>query len=540
MKIDQIIVENLESGTSQTTKSRQIPKSKILEPIITEFIRHGKDKELKKFDFVQKKFGFETNLIKELKKDYFWNITKFLFVGQKEINSNKKAFFITFVVKNHLHKIINLNENLYKHNPLYEIHKIREEVAKTLNQVLTSIRENFQNQFSKKLSFISSIEFHKDFTPHMHVLFFVPEENYDGFTNFIHKSIFENYEFNQKLKESHIQKVTSEEEVRRKSFYMLKELKKASTLIPCDTSKDSNCCKKQNAYLYNGWKLQTKIKPIYRNSRLPIPRVVFEKITNFLMLDYKKGDLVEQILSTSEVISEIYEISKYGEIKSVNRKKVIQNENSHHTIIYKNERKENPKKLFPEIENRFITPTESKKNREKKYTKSYIFKLAWRLKKLYKIEISEALKLTWKISKISARKRALARQERVFAHNLINLFKNRNKISEEPDLKLKNLFEKIYKELFPHKNKNNLENLTLDNVIKIYRKELKKPRYTYAIKYISIFIDKKENITLFDKRMPYEERIAQKEEFEAYLEQKVLDFNAEFFLRQRNLQEEKI
>ena len=272
---------------------------KKLKEIKEYYIKYSKNKEKEQKDYLNKRIfknnvigelvKVEYNLLKKYRYDslYYLNVVDYL--NELTDKEDLTPVFITLTSPSELHLFKKINNKKYVLNEKYEnIKELKEELKKCkrsgensfviLNELTKSIKKSYkllQNETreiirnyqrsskTKNIYYFKMFEYHKSFTPHIHLMIFVKEAIKDKLIKLIEKRTKKN-----NIKQYDI-KILNKEEKRNGSKYISKYITK--TLLS-DNMND--------LYFLDGWKRYNKIR-FFSFSRIGIPRLVFNKIIKY-------------------------------------------------------------------------------------------------------------------------------------------------------------------------------------------------------------------------------------------------------------------
>jgi len=182
-----------------------------------------------------------------------------------------------------------------------------------LQSCFRSVYRDFKinRKYVKDLKFARVIEPHKDFTPHLHALVYVPVGLEDNFLNHF-ENVLNNYQKKGIGKQFKIEKLR---DTKSGSIYITKYMRKYMT----DRS-------------FDGWKRKHKIR-VFTCSRLPIPRYVFKIISGRVVIsdwEYtKKTSYIHGLLKSCYI-----KISDFDYYENKIREKIIGNRDSVFGVLF--------------------------------------------------------------------------------------------------------------------------------------------------------------------------------------------------------------
>lgn len=229
-------------------------------------------------------FPVSYDFMKIQKNNYLWYNFVSTYLQNQAVASNKKAVFITLTTPSSCHPYSTNNKHkVHYPNPNYINNKDAYNMLNTSFRYLTN--DFFINRKKVKLKYIKVIEPHKDFTPHLHAIIFLNEDEIDYLKNHLSnvvalKGLGKQFDF------------TVLESTSASVSYILKYVKKS-----IDSSNESD------SRIIDGWKKDFKIR-MFTHSQISVSREVYKVVSRFVDLKsyiIDDGNIVE---STSYSILE--------------------------------------------------------------------------------------------------------------------------------------------------------------------------------------------------------------------------------------------
>jgi len=169
----------------------------------------------------------------------------------------------------------------YKRNRNYDVDTTFADGYKLLNEGFRSIIKNFKFKSDHvKLKYFRVIEFHKDFTPHLHAVVYVKREHLEKFREHVLR-----YIKNRGLGEQY--KIEVLKNAKAATSYILKYVRK--NLFNDDI---------EYLHLIDGWKRLHKMRMI-THSQIEVPRFLFEMVSKNIDLAFgmeKDYDIIQNLL----------------------------------------------------------------------------------------------------------------------------------------------------------------------------------------------------------------------------------------------------
>lgn len=238
--------------------------------------------------------------------NYTWSNQVSTYLQNKAIAQGKKAVFttLTLATEYHKYKKDKKNKKLHVPNPKYIPDLNGYAVLRYANRGLYN---NFRIDRKKvKLDYIRIIEPHKDFTPHLHAVFFIDEDKIEQFK----------HHFNNILKTAGIGvqcDFTILENTSASVSYILKYVKKSV-----------NNSNEAESRIMDGWKKDLKIR-MFSHSNIDITREVFRGVSSNIDLKSEGVgySMLENLKDRIELDTKYFhrnEIDPYKTKKQFNKK----------------------------------------------------------------------------------------------------------------------------------------------------------------------------------------------------------------------------
>ena len=243
-----------------------------------------------------------------LNQAYIYNTCKIDELNRQAIENDLVPVFVTFTLSSEYHKSIKIVTNkktkayYLKDNPNYNPFISVKDGYEELLSVFRSLYNDFKidRKRVKGMKFIRVIEPHKDFTPHLHAILYVPSEHLKAFENHYKNTIKKIGRCDYKELDKADYAVT----------YLLKYVQK--TLEGDDSIR--------------GWSIHHSMKRTFTMSNLDvgINRQIFSKITRYVKFDKEnKLNYFQQILEKvsikkilKDVTGKILKLLEFGALDS--------------------------------------------------------------------------------------------------------------------------------------------------------------------------------------------------------------------------------
>ena len=171
VSIAKVALQNIEDGFNKKAISSVVSKAKFFSTLR---IYNSKTDNIK-----TPEFNFEW----EVKYNEIYYKSKFNYIHAKAIDNNMTPVFLTLTLPTEYHqfKQISKKDKRIIFNPKYDINLSINQSYKKLNDVFRHLYNNFKVYVGEKMvhiktKFIKVTEPHKDFTPHLHAVIYVPKE----------------------------------------------------------------------------------------------------------------------------------------------------------------------------------------------------------------------------------------------------------------------------------------------------------------------------------------------------------------------------
>ena len=254
------------------TDNKKVSPKDILQEMKKEYIEIAKEKEKNVINYLDKhilhfldinKFvEMKYSLKKKFELDYRYYKAIADYISKESITKGLVPIFVTLTLPSEYHRFRVNKKGKHEFNPNYKGYSIKKGyklLQKVSREILRNFKRYTENRKGYNIPYIKTIEAHKDFTPHLHFVAWVPKFLLNKFINIIQSKI--------KLfglgKEYKIEVLKDTE---KGSAYLLKYLQK--TLL------DKN---EHNLYALDGWRKANRIK-IFTHSQVYLKRRDFEKI----------------------------------------------------------------------------------------------------------------------------------------------------------------------------------------------------------------------------------------------------------------------
>lgn len=266
-------------GNYKLQYSKKIPIKYIQEIQKNEFIVYSKEKQAKKKKYLDRCYltnrstgeikKIENTDIKAEYKRYYNYISNIIdYINLQALNKNLIPVFVTITLPSAFHpttttkknnKIFNKKFEYHFDNYISEGYKNLQGAFRTIHKTIT--KNNKKNNI--KTPYFRVVEPHKDYTPHMHFVMYLPQDAFD-------KKIKLLYDIIHKLIGKKIigkeYKVEILEDISKGSAYLKKYLKK---ILLSNNELD--------LYFLDGWKKKNKIR-LFSNSQVPLNKGDYIKI----------------------------------------------------------------------------------------------------------------------------------------------------------------------------------------------------------------------------------------------------------------------
>jgi hypothetical protein len=455
-----------------------IEYSKKVERKQEEFKKH----HLKIFDIEKGTLlDIKHSYIQNQKNDYLWFLFNQKLLEEEMIKSNEyEAIFLTLTLSSKFHKF---HKKTKKYNSTYDKNCTIKKGYELLNKGHRDIYKNFKVKNKHiKMKFSKVIEFHHEFSCHLHSVLYVKKEYIQALISHI-KRVIKNLE----LGKSEIKVVDS---IEKSSAYILKYIIKEV--------KQEN---EEAFHLVNGWKKYNKIR-MFTFSNKAISRYVFERVNRTLKVSKNlKGNPITKVLADCEIETKIVdEEENYEKIKKKGNL-----ENAKYSVKIEKKRYKKHLELNLKSEDRnYLT----KLLNDDEYLDNLAFKCS-----LYKFDKELVQKQIDEMKSLVASYLQAEEQEKVLSNlfievhkNLINIqqkkYKQSNtifdKINELNKVEIEEYYSKIYNkcvesfDLLENKKSEIIENL------KKFKKIDGGYKYLYQLKKFKI-IDNKTKKVMYDK-----------------------------------------
>ncbi len=267
------------------TINKKVSPKKILKKMREEYINIAKEKEQNTINYLDKhilrllslnKFvGMKYDLRKKFELDYRYYKSVADYINKKAIEENLIPVFCTLTLSSEYHRFKkNMETGEYEFNPKYSGYTINEGyklLQKASREILRHFKRYTEKRRGYNIPYIKAVEAHKDGTPHIHFVAWVPKFLIDDFIKIV-KSKIKLFKLGKEYKLEVL------EDVEKGSAYLLKYLQK--TLL------DEN---EENLYVLDGWRKANRIR-IFTHSQAYLKRKKKKKI-----LPHFKDNIEEKI-----------------------------------------------------------------------------------------------------------------------------------------------------------------------------------------------------------------------------------------------------
>lgn len=258
------------------------------------YSKYSKRKEQSNKEFIENIviLNKTTNESKALKYDYLQNARDnyLWFVFNQKLLEDKiqkmggySAIFITLTLPSSYHKYFTKRKSYnYQYNE-----------ENTIDKGYKLLQDSFRNIYNKfkvydkfvKTFYSRVIEPHKDFTPHLHSIVYVPNSFVNEFKKHTLNTI-KNYELGEQYDLEVIK------DIERSSAYLLKYI-----------AKNTNPQSEKDFHKFNGWKKLHKIR-VFTQSQCELPRYIFKKVNSVLGLSkgLKGKNPIQEILENCNIV----------------------------------------------------------------------------------------------------------------------------------------------------------------------------------------------------------------------------------------------
>lgn len=268
---------------------------------IQDYVQLSKDYHAKQKIFIEKMLVLhkKSGSIKHLKydeikiaKDNYINIVMRSDALQQK-NKDKIALFVTLTLPTEYHKYkhnFNKKSNEYeattnKHGNLIKNDKYKEECTihkgyRKLLKIFRKMQKNFYDkQTDKQITFdnMRVIEYHGDFTPHLHGIIFIDSEHIEAYLKQVKKFFGNTVKAETETKITYIKN----EHIGRSEIEILQDSTKVTGYLSKYIKKSIKPDNEDNFYLLDGWRKTHKIR-IFQSSRVSLPRYIYKKLYQWL------------------------------------------------------------------------------------------------------------------------------------------------------------------------------------------------------------------------------------------------------------------
>lgn len=237
---------------------------------------------VKRLNFLNKKTGeifpVTYNFKNKQKSNYVWYNFVSTYIQDESIKNKKVSVFVTYTLPTAFHPFTAYDKkgNKLKIPRINTRFKDDYSGAKLLNDSFRHLYNNFMIDRKKvSMQYLKVIEPHKDFTPHLHALFFINPEQVEAFKNHFNNT--------RKLFKLGVQfDFTLIDDTKASVAYLLKYVKKS---LYSDNEADLR--------VIDGWKKSHKIR-MFTHSQINVSRSIFRVLSSNIDLksytDEKKSD----------------------------------------------------------------------------------------------------------------------------------------------------------------------------------------------------------------------------------------------------------
>lgn len=234
----------------------------------------------------------------QIAKDNYLNILMRTEALQQQ-ESDKIALFVTLTLKSKYHKYKDKNGKLVLNKNYKEEYTIQRGYKK-LKKIFRKLQKDFYDvETNKKITFknMRVIEYHKDFTPHLHGIIFVDSEHIEAYLKQV-KKFFGTTKIEQT--ETKI-KYLKNNNIGMSEIEILQDSSKVTAYLSKYIKKSINPKNEDDFYLLDGWRKKHKIR-IFTISKVSLPRYIYKKAYQILGHTIKRDSIRKNMLLEFEDI----------------------------------------------------------------------------------------------------------------------------------------------------------------------------------------------------------------------------------------------
>ncbi len=273
------------NSKNNLTINKYVSPKKILNKMREEYIRIAKEKEQNTINYLDKHIlyllrlnefvGMKYTLKKKFELDYRYYKSVADYISRESSLKVLVPIFVTLTLSSEYHKFrVNKRTGKHEFNQKYVGYSINDGyklLQKASREILRHFKRYTEKRDSYNIPYIKAVEAHKDFTPHLHFVAWVPNWLVHKFIEIV-KSKIKLFKLGKEYK------IEILEDTEKGSAYLLKYLQK--TLL------DEN---EENLYALDGWRKENRIR-IFTHSQAYLKRRDFEKI-----LPHFKNNIEEEL-----------------------------------------------------------------------------------------------------------------------------------------------------------------------------------------------------------------------------------------------------
>jgi len=208
-------------------------------------------------------FPVKYDFMKIQRDNYLWYNFVSTYIQDNAIKEGLKAVFVTLTLDGNFHPYKTLKNGKHIYNENYVLNN---NGYKILNSAFRALYNNFRiNDKKIKLSFLRVIEPHKDFTPHLHGILFLKNEQIEYLRHHLDNTI-NRFELGKQFD------FTILENTSASVSYILKYVKKTI-----------NSSEETQSRIIDGWKKDNKIR-MFTSSRISVSREIYRVVSRFVPL----------------------------------------------------------------------------------------------------------------------------------------------------------------------------------------------------------------------------------------------------------------
>jgi hypothetical protein len=228
---------------------------------------------------------------KKLREDYNWMVFNSISLNERySYNDKFQAIFLTLTLCSSFHKYKKVNDSFILNKKFKNGNTINLGY-KVLNEAFKDIYKNFRvKRDFIKVNYFKVFEPHKNYTPHLHSLIYIPKEYLSQFLAFLERKIKSNKNLGKQYKIEVIR------DIERASSYLIKYVSKGFS----SENKD-----------FLGWRKKEKIRA-FSCSKTYLNREYFKKISHHFKPILSE---IEKYFGTRNIYEVISHLTKIVELK---------------------------------------------------------------------------------------------------------------------------------------------------------------------------------------------------------------------------------